>query len=47
MEKAASRYAKWIEKESPGALDAMRQYTQQMRAAKVEQATASKAARAN
>ena len=47
MEKAASRYAKWVEKESPGALDAKRQYTQQMRAAKAEQATASKAARAN
>ena len=47
LEKAASRFEKWIEKESPGALAAMRQYTQQMRAAKAEQATGSKAASAN
>jgi len=47
MEKAASRFEKWSEKESPGALDAMRQYTQQMRAAKAEQAKASKAAGAS
>ena len=47
LEKAASRFEKWAEKQSPGVLDAMRQYTQQMRAAKVEQAAASKAAGAN
>ena len=47
LERAASRFGKWTEKKSPGALDAMRQYTQQMRAAKAEQAAASKAASAN
>jgi hypothetical protein len=47
LEKAANRFEKWMEKESPGALDAMRQFTQQMRAAKAEQAKASKAAGAN
>ncbi len=47
VEKAASRFEKWMEKESPGALEAMRQWTQQMRAAKAAQATAAKAASAN
>jgi hypothetical protein len=47
LEKAANRFEKWVEKQSPGTLDAMRQYTQQMRAAKAEQAKASKAASAN
>lgn len=47
LEKTASRFEKWAEKKSPGMLDAMRQYTQQMRAAKAEQAAASKAASAN
>ena len=47
LEKAASRFEKWVEKESPGAVDAMRQYTQQMRAAQPEKATASKAAGTN
>ncbi len=31
MEKAASRYEKWIEARSPGHIAAMRQFTQQMR----------------
>jgi hypothetical protein len=47
LEKAANRFEKWIEKELPGALDAMRQFTQQMRDAKAKQGTASKAAAAN
>ncbi len=47
LEKTASRFEKWVEKKSPGAMEAMRQYTQQMRAAKAEQAKASKAASAN
>jgi hypothetical protein len=47
LEKTARRFEKWMEKRSPGALDAMRQYTQQMRAAKAERATAAKAASAN
>jgi hypothetical protein len=47
LEKTASRFETWVEKESPGALKAMRQYTQQMRAAKAEQATASRAAGAH
>jgi len=44
LEKAANRFEKWIEKESPGALEAMRGFNQQMRAAKAGKATASKAA---
>lgn len=47
LEKTASRFEKWVEKQSPGALEAMRQYAQQMRAAKAEQAKGSKAASAN
>jgi len=31
MEKAAARYEQWIEKRSPGALAAMRQFAKQMR----------------
>jgi hypothetical protein len=34
LEKAAGRFEKWMEKESPGALAAMREFTQMMRAAK-------------
>ncbi len=47
LEKAARRFEKWVERQSPGALDAMRQFTQQMRAAKAAQAPAAKAASAN
>ena len=47
LEKAAQRFEKWMEKRSPGAVDAMRQYTQQMRSSKSERARASKAAGAN
>jgi hypothetical protein len=47
LERAASRYEKWVETQSPGVLDAMRQYTKQMRAAKAGQTAASKAAKAN
>jgi len=31
VEKAANRYEKWIEAQSPGAIEAMRQFQQQMR----------------
>jgi len=47
LEKAANRFEEWANKESPGALEAMRQYTQQMRATKAEKATAAKAATGN
>jgi hypothetical protein len=40
MEKAAVRFEKFIETASPGALDAMRQFTKQMRSAKAQKATA-------
>jgi len=40
LEKAAQRFEKWLEEVSPGAVEAMRQYTQQMRSAKVQKATA-------
>jgi hypothetical protein len=40
LEKAAKRFEKWVEKVSPGAVEAMRQYTQQMRSAKAQKATA-------
>ena len=46
LEKAAERFEKWMEKESPGALEAMRQFAQQMRA-KAQQGAASKAAGAS
>jgi hypothetical protein len=47
LEKTSRRFEKWMEKQSPGALDAMRQFSQQMRAAKAERAAASKAAGAD
>ncbi len=40
LEKAAQRFEKWVEKVSPGALEAMRQYSQQMRSAKAQKASA-------
>ena len=40
LEKAAQRFEKWVEKVSPGAVEAMRQYTQQMRSAKAQKANA-------
>ena len=40
LEKAAQRYEKWQKKVSPGALEAMRQWTKQMREAKAKKATA-------
>ncbi len=40
LEKAAQRFEKWLEEVSPGALEAMRQYTQQMRSTKAQKATA-------
>jgi hypothetical protein len=40
MEKTAQRFEKWAEKLSPGSLEAMRQYTQQMRSAKAQKASA-------
>jgi hypothetical protein len=46
MEKAANRFEKWSEKQSPGTLEAMRQFTQELRAAK-RQAPAAKAAGAS
>lgn len=40
LEKAAQRFEKWQKKVSPGALEAMRQWTKQMRDAKAKKATA-------
>ncbi len=40
LEKGAQRFEKWLEEVSPGAVEAMRQYTQQMRSAKAQKATA-------
>jgi hypothetical protein len=40
VEQAALRYEKWMKKTSPGALEAMRQWTQQMRAEKAKKASA-------
>jgi len=40
LEKTAERFEKWMEKSSPGAVEAMRQFTQQMRSAKVQKARA-------
>jgi hypothetical protein len=37
LEKAAGRFEKWIDKKSPGARAAMKEFTQMMRAAKAEQ----------
>jgi len=40
LEKAAERYEKWVEKESPGSVEAMRQFMQQMRSEKAKAASA-------
>ena len=40
LEKAAMRFEKWIEKESPGSVEAMRQFMQRMRSEKAKKATA-------
>lgn len=40
LEKAAQRFEKWVEKSSPGALEAMRQFSKEMRSAKVQKAKA-------
>lgn len=40
LEKAAQRFEKFIETSSPGSVEAMRQWMQQMRAAKVQKASA-------
>ena len=40
LEKTAQRFEKWVEQQSPGALEAMRQYSQQMRSAKAQKASA-------
>lgn len=40
LEEAAKRFEKWTEERSPGAMEAMHQYTQQMRSAKAQKAGA-------
>ncbi len=40
LEKAAQRFEKWVEKLSPGSVDAMRQFTKQMRSEKAKKASA-------
>ncbi len=40
LEQAAERFEKWQQAVSPGALEAMRQFTQQMRSEKAKKATA-------
>lgn len=40
LEKAAQRFEKWLEEESPGSVEAMCQFTQQMRSAKTQKASA-------
>lgn len=40
LEKAAQRFEKWVEHASPGAVEAMRGWTQQMRSAKAQKASA-------
>ena len=40
LEKAAERFEKWVEKNSPGSVEAMRQWTKQMRSEKAKKATA-------
>jgi hypothetical protein len=40
LEQAAQRFEKWQKKVSPGAVEAMRQFTQQMRSDKAKKATA-------
>ena len=38
LEKAAQRFEKWLNKVSPGSIEAMRQFTQQMRSEKAKKA---------
>jgi hypothetical protein len=40
LEQAAQRFEKWMKKTSPGAIEAMRQWMQQMRTEKVKKAGA-------
>ena len=40
LEKAAQRFEKWSEKQSPGSVKAMREWTQKMRSEKAKKATA-------
>jgi hypothetical protein len=40
LEKAAHRFEKWLNKESPGSIEAMREFMQQMRSAKTQKAGA-------
>jgi hypothetical protein len=40
LEKAAQRFEQWLETESPGSVEAMRQFMQQMRSAKTQKASA-------
>ncbi len=40
LEKVAQRCEKWMQKSSPGAVEAMRQFAQQMRSAKAQKARA-------
>jgi len=40
LERVAQRYEKWVEKASPGAVEAMRQFLRQMRSAKAQKAGA-------
>ncbi len=40
LEKAAKRFEQWIEVESPGSIEAMRQFMQQMRSSKAQKASA-------
>jgi hypothetical protein len=40
LEKTAQRFEKWVEERSPGNLEMMRQYMQQMRSAKAQKASA-------
>lgn len=44
MEQAAGRFEKWMKKQSPGALEAMQEFTQMMKAARAEREKAAKAA---
>jgi hypothetical protein len=47
LEKAAGRFEKWVEKKSPGALAAMREFTTRIRAAKAQKDAAAKPSSAN
>ncbi len=40
LEKAAQRFEKWMKKESPGSVEAMREWMQQMRSEKAKKASA-------